>query len=94
MSRFVEKLNILNCINLKGNCVHYTYGLFRFAEKFNIQNYVNLMENCVHNMYGFPGFAKKKLNIQNCVNPTRVHYIYRMSEFVEKLNNPNCLNLT
>ena len=60
MSRFAEKLNILNCINLKGNCVHYyTYGLFRFAEKFNIQNYVNLMENCVHNMYGFPGFAKK-----------------------------------
>ena len=52
------------------------------------------MENCVHNMYGFPGFAKKKLNIQNCVNPTRVHYIYRMSEFVEKLNNPNCVNLT
>ena len=56
---FAKKLNILNCINLKGNCVHYTYGLFRFAEKFNIQNYVNLTENCVHNMYGLPGFAKK-----------------------------------
>ena len=40
MSGFAEKLNIYNCINLKGNCVRYMYGLSRFAEKLNIQNSV------------------------------------------------------
>ena len=43
-------------------------------------------------MYGLSGFAKK-LNIQNCVNPTRIHYIYRMYEFAEKLNVLKSVNL-
>jgi len=70
LSRFEEKLNILNCVNLTGNYVHY--------------------------MYEFSGFTKNlnyavTLNVQNCVNPMEhsvhcVHYMYRLSRIVEKLN--------
>ena len=47
LCRFVEKLNIQNCINSTGNCVHHMYGLSGFAEKLNIQNCVDPMGNCV-----------------------------------------------
>ena len=48
MSRFVEKLNIQNCVNSTGNCVLEIYGLTGFADKLKIQNYVNSNGNCVH----------------------------------------------
>ena len=59
LSRSAEKLNIQNCLNSTGNCVHYMYGWSGFAEKLNIQNSVNLTGNCVHYMYRSYGFAKK-----------------------------------
>ena len=48
MSGFELKLNIQNCVNLTGNCVHYMYGMSSFAEKLNIQNFVNSVGNYVH----------------------------------------------
>ena len=48
MSRFVEKLNIQNYVNLTGNYVHYMYEMCGFAAKLNIQNCVNSTGNCVH----------------------------------------------
>ena len=36
MSGFAKKLNIENCENSMGNCVHYMYGMSGFAEKLNI----------------------------------------------------------
>ena len=43
-----EKLNIQNCVNSMGNCVHYMYGWSWFEEKLYIQNSSNSMGNCVH----------------------------------------------
>ena len=48
MSRFVEKLNVQNCINSTGNCVRYMYEMSGFAEKLNIPNSENSTKNCVH----------------------------------------------
>ena len=48
LSRFIEKLNVQNCVNLMGNCVHYMCGWSRLAAKLNIQNNVNSTGNCVH----------------------------------------------
>ena len=48
MSGFIEKLNIQNCVNSMGNCVHYMYGWSRFEEKLNIQNSINSTGNCVN----------------------------------------------
>ena len=33
MSGFAENLNIQNCENSTGNCVHYMYGMSGFAKK-------------------------------------------------------------
>ena len=76
MSRFVEKLNIQNYVNLTGNYVHYMYEMCGFAAKLNIQNCVNSTGNCVRYLYGMFGFAEK-LNIQNFKNSAGnfVHYI-------------------
>ena len=74
MFELVKKLNIKNCVNSTGNCVHYIYGLFGFAEKLNIQNYVNSIGNCVHYMYGLSRFADK-LSIQNCVIQQVIVYV-------------------
>ena len=51
MSGFELKLNIQNCVNLTGNCVHYMYGMSSFAEKL-----------CTLYMYGMSVFAEN-LNI-------------------------------
>ena len=40
MSGFVKNLNILNCENSMGNCVHYMHEMSGLAENLNIQNYV------------------------------------------------------
>ena len=54
LSGFTERLNILNCVNWKGNYVHYMYGFSGFTEKMNsadmlnAQNCINPMGNCVH----------------------------------------------
>ena len=54
LSGFEENLNILNCINSRGNFVDYMYGLSEFIEKpnfadtSNVQNCVNPTRNCVH----------------------------------------------
>ena len=42
MSRFVEKLNVQNCINSTGNCVRYMYEMSGFAEELNVQNCAKL----------------------------------------------------
>ena len=55
----VEKLNIQNCVNWTGNCVHYMNEMPGFAEKLKIQNCVNSTRNCVHYTYGFSRFAGK-----------------------------------
>ena len=52
-------MNIQNCVNSTGICVHYMYGLFGFAKKLNIQSRVNSMGNCVYYMYRLFGFAEK-----------------------------------
>ena len=36
MSGFAEKLNMLICESLTGNCVHYMHGMFGLVEKLNI----------------------------------------------------------
>ena len=48
LSDFLEKLNIQNCVNSMGNCVHYMYGWSGLAKKLNIQNSVNSTGNCLH----------------------------------------------
>ena len=50
MSRFAEKLNVQNFINLSGNCLLNMYGMSGFAEKLNIQNCENSTGNCVRYM--------------------------------------------
>ena len=68
LSAFAERLNILNCVNLMRNYIHYMYGFSGFTEKMNFvdtlnaQNRVNPTGNCVHYVYELSGFAKK-LNI-------------------------------
>ena len=76
LSGFEENLNIPNCVNLAGNCIHYMYWFFGLIENLNstnmlnVWNCVNLSGNYVDYMYGLSGF-EEKLNIQNCVNSTR-----------------------
>ena len=48
LTGFAVKLNVQNCKNSAGNCVHYPPGMSRIAEKLNIQNCVNSTENCVN----------------------------------------------
>ena len=54
LSRFAENLNILNCIDYRGNFVDYMYRLSEFIEKLNfadtsnVQNCVNPTGNRVH----------------------------------------------
>ena len=48
MSGFAEKLNIQNCENWIGNCVHYMHGMSRLVEKFNIPYCIYSLGNCVH----------------------------------------------
>ena len=48
MSRVVEKSNIQNNVNSKGNCVHYMYRMSGFSENLNIQNFVNSTVYLVH----------------------------------------------
>ena len=48
MSGFAEKLNILNCENWTGNCVHFMHGMSGLAKKLNIPCYIYSMGNCVH----------------------------------------------
>ena len=50
MSRFAEKLNVQNFINLSGNFLLNMYGMSGFAEKLNIQNCENSTGNCVRYM--------------------------------------------
>ena len=38
MAGFAKKMNIQNCVNSTGICVHYVYGLSGFIEKLNVQN--------------------------------------------------------
>ena len=47
MSGFAEKLNIQNCENWTGNCVHYVHGMSGLAKKLNIAYYKYSMGNCV-----------------------------------------------
>ena len=76
MPAFAERLNIQNCLNSTGNCIHYMYEFFEFTENLNsvdmlnVSNCVNLSGNYVDYMYGLSGF-EEKLNIKNCVNSTR-----------------------
>ena len=58
MSRFVEKLNVQNCINSTGNCVRYMYEMSGFAEELNVQNCINSTGNCVQYI------CKKCLDLQ------------------------------
>ena len=58
MSRFVEKLNVQNCINSIGNCVRYMYEMSGFAEELNVQNCINSTGNCVQYI------CKKCLDLQ------------------------------
>ena len=59
-----KKLNIQNCINSKGNCVHWMFKFSAFAENYNLtnmlneKNCINSTRNCVHWMYGLSGFAE------------------------------------
>ena len=48
MSGFAEKLNIQNCENWTGNCVHYMHGISELAEKLNIPYCIYSLGNCVH----------------------------------------------
>ena len=48
MSRVVEKLNIQNCLNSTGNCVHYMYGMSGLVENLNTQNCINSIVYLVH----------------------------------------------
>ena len=44
LSGFPENLNIMNCVNLVGNCVHYMYGMSGFAENWNsVYTLINCM---------------------------------------------------
>ena len=76
LSGFKENLNILNCLNLTGNWIHYMYGLFGLtkhlnsANTLNVWNCVNSTWNCVHNIYELFGYAEN-LNTQNSVNSMR-----------------------
>ena len=45
MFGFAEKLNIQNCENSTGNCLHYKYGSSGFVEKLIIQNCENSTGN-------------------------------------------------
>ena len=77
MVGFAEKLNVQNCGNSTGNCVHYICKECLDLQKiFNIQNSKNSTGNCIHYMYGMLEFTEK-LNVQNCINSTGncVHYI-------------------
>ena len=50
---FVDTLNVQNCVNSTGNCVHLMYGLSGSTENLNSvntmneQNWINSMESCV-----------------------------------------------
>ena len=48
MSGFAEKLNIQNCENWTGNCVHYMHGISGLVEKLNIPQCIYSMGNGVH----------------------------------------------
>ena len=55
-SGFAEKLNVQNCGNCIGNCVHYMYIMTGLAEKLNVRNSKNSTENSVYYTYGMFGF--------------------------------------
>ena len=42
-----KKSNAQNCVNSKGNCVHYMYRMSGCVEKLNIQNSKYSTGNCV-----------------------------------------------
>ena len=48
LSGFSNKLKILNCVNLMGNCVREMYGMSSFAEKLNVKNFENSARDCVN----------------------------------------------
>ena len=48
LSGFSNKLKILNCVNLMGNCVREMYGMSGFAEKLNVKNFENSARDCVN----------------------------------------------
>ena len=54
LSRFLDNLNIQNCVNSMGNGVLYMYGLCGFAlnlnctDMLNVQNCVISIGNCEH----------------------------------------------
>ena len=100
---FVEKLNIQNCVNSMGNCVHYTYGLSGFTQKqnsvdtLNVQNCINPTRYCEHQMYRLSRFAKN-LDIHNCVISTGnwVRYMYIFFGFkiiIIKMNSVDMLKV-
>ena len=42
-----RNLNILNCLNSVGKCIHYMYGFFEFTENLNSADTLNVW-NCVN----------------------------------------------
>ena len=77
MSRFAEILNIQNCENSMGNCVHCICAEWLDLPKIEYPELRKFDGKlCTLYMYGMFGFAEK-LNIQNCENSTAnfVHYI-------------------
>ena len=52
MYTFAEKLNVQNCVNWTGNCIHNMFEMSGFAKKSNIQVCENVTGNFVHYICG------------------------------------------
>ena len=93
-----RKIEYKNSINLTGNCVHCTYGLFRFAKKLNIQNcvfhnklctlYVQIVRICRKIKY----LELRKFNEKLCTLYVQNVWICRKIEYTKlrKFNGKLC----
>ena len=95
MSGFAEKLNIQNCENWTGSCVHYMHGMSGLAEKLNIPHCIYSMGNGVHYIHTeCLDLQKNWISWTAKIQREIVYIIYGSLGFAAKLNIQNYENST
>ena len=90
MPGFAEKLNIQNCENSSGYCVHYICTKCLDFQEINIQSCGNSAENCEHYVPNFWITKKIESSERGKSNEKlRMLYIYGMFGLAKKLSVQN-----
>ena len=92
---FPKKLNIHNCKNSTGNCVHYTYTEWLDVEKNWISRAAKIQRKILYVIYLRNVWIRKKMEcpkLRKFNGKLCVLCMYGMSGLAKKLNIQNCVN--